>query len=106
MKFYLGYTLNILSDAQLYADHAGRPSDSLELDDIRLAVDARLAHSFTSRPDKETLAQLAEKRNARPLPLMSEKFGVRLPPEKYALTGVEFQIVPKVCNIYLPPIVS
>ena len=37
------------------------------------------------------LAMAAEK-NKAPLPMIPEKFGVRLPPEKFCLTGAQFQL--------------
>ena len=41
------------------------------------------------------LLQLAEKLNSQPLPLITEKTGIRLPPEKYCLTAPNYQIDPK-----------
>ncbi|KAJ2790816.1 Transcription initiation factor TFIID subunit 9, partial [Coemansia guatemalensis] len=67
----------------------------IDMDDVRLAIQGRVNYSFTSPPDKEFLLELAEERNKHPLPLIPEKYGVRLPPEKYTLTGVNFHIVPE-----------
>ena len=38
---------------------------------------------------------LAEKRNAQPLPPVPDKYGVRLPLDRYCLTGQNFQIIPQ-----------
>jgi hypothetical protein len=38
---------------------------------------------------------LAEKLNSQPLPLITEKTGIRLPPEKYCLIAPNYQIDPK-----------
>jgi hypothetical protein len=41
------------------------------------------------------LLQLAEKANGQPLPLIAERPGIRLPPEKYCLTAPNYKIDPK-----------
>lgn len=38
----------------------------------------------------------AEKINAQPLPLIPEKYGLRIPPERVALTGSNFKVIPLV----------
>jgi hypothetical protein len=42
------------------------------------------------------LAELAERRNAIPLPPVKETYGIRLPADRYTLTGINFQFVPQV----------
>ncbi|KAI7830970.1 transcription initiation factor TAFII31 [Kickxella alabastrina] len=78
LEFSHRYTVDVLQDAL----------------DVRLAIQGRVNYSFTSPPEKEFLLELADERNKHPLPLIPEKYGVRLPPEKYTLTGVNFHIVP------------
>ena len=46
-----GYVLDILGDAQLFADHANHKE--IDLDDVRLAVEGRVEHSFTSPPSRD-----------------------------------------------------
>lgn len=36
--------------------------------------------------------EIARQKNANPLPMIPEKFGVRLPPERYCLTGTNYKI--------------
>ena len=36
--------------------------------------------------------EVARQKNANPLPMIPEKFGVRLPPERYCLTGTNYKI--------------
>jgi transcription initiation factor TFIID subunit 9B len=43
---------------------------------------------------KKHLLSMASRTNATPLPPLSESYGVRLPPQKYCLTGVDFDLVP------------
>ncbi|KAJ2263724.1 Transcription initiation factor TFIID subunit 9 [Coemansia sp. RSA 376] len=68
------------------------------MEDVRLAIQGRVNYSFTSPPDKDFLLELAEERNRQPLPIIPEKYGVRLPPEKHTLTGINFHIVPEQRN--------
>ncbi|KAJ2723535.1 Transcription initiation factor TFIID subunit 9 [Coemansia sp. Benny D115] len=93
LEFSHRYTVDVLQDALVYAEHAKKTD--IDLEDVRLAIQGRVNYSFTSPPQKEFLLELAEERNKHPLPLIPEKYGVRLPPEKYTLTGVNFHIVPE-----------
>ncbi|KAI9101754.1 transcription initiation factor IID, 31kD subunit-domain-containing protein [Phlyctochytrium arcticum] len=90
LEFVHRYVLDVLGDAQTYADHASH--NHINMDDIRLAIEGRASHSFTTPPGREFLDALAAKRNTVPLPIIPEKFGVRLPPERHTLTGTNFQI--------------
>ncbi|KAH6598643.1 hypothetical protein BASA50_003679 [Batrachochytrium salamandrivorans] len=94
LEFAHRYVQDVLQDSQVFADHAGHKE--LEVDDVRLAIESRVAHSFTGPPSRETMMELAEKKNSIPLPLIPEKFGLRLPPERNTLTKANFQIIPKV----------
>ena len=38
------------------------------------------------------MVEIARQKNANPLPMIPEKFGVRLPPERYCLTGTNYKI--------------
>ena len=52
LEFSHRYTAQILSDALVYAEHAGRPG-KVEMDDITLAVQARVGWEFGGRVPKE-----------------------------------------------------
>jgi hypothetical protein len=41
----------------------------------------------------QVLMQLAERRNAQPLPELKNTFGLRLPPEEDCLLGANYQLV-------------
>ncbi|KAI9310751.1 transcription initiation factor IID, 31kD subunit-domain-containing protein [Dichotomocladium elegans] len=92
LEFAHRYTTDVMQDALIYAEHAGK--NDLDLDDIQLAIQGRVNHSFTHPPPKELLLELAEEKNKIPLPLIPEKYGIRLPAEKHCLTGINFSIVP------------
>ncbi|KAG9317618.1 transcription initiation factor IID, 31kD subunit-domain-containing protein [Chiua virens] len=95
LEFAHRYTTQVLSDAQVYAEHAGRPGVSkIEMDDIILAIQARVGWEFGGRVPKEYLLSLASQTNATPLPAVPEVFGVRLPPPQETLTSINFDLVP------------
>ncbi|KAJ3289560.1 Transcription initiation factor TFIID subunit 9 [Borealophlyctis nickersoniae] len=93
LEFMHRYVIDVLGDAQLFADHAGHKE--IEMNDISLAIEGRVAHSFTSPPGKDILSEIAEKKNSIPLPLIQERYGLRLPPERHLLTNTNFQIIPQ-----------
>ncbi|KAI0033802.1 transcription initiation factor TAFII31, partial [Vararia minispora EC-137] len=80
LEFAHRYTAQVLSDALVYAEHAGR-INKLEMDDIVLAVQARVGWELAGRVPKEYIMSLATQINSQPLPPVPEVFGVRLPPE-------------------------
>jgi transcription initiation factor TFIID subunit 9B len=52
LEFAHRYTTQVLSDASVYAEHAGR-SGKVEIDDVVLAVQARVGWEFGGRVPKE-----------------------------------------------------
>lgn len=86
LDFAYRYTANVLQDAQVFAEHA-RSTPGVNADDVRLAVASRVNHSFRGPPPKEFQLELAAERNKKPLPPVHQQFGLRLPPDKYCLTG-------------------
>ena len=118
LEFSHRYTAQVLSDSLVYAEHAGRPN-KLEMDDVTLAVQARVGWEFGGRVPKEVLKisffsspthllihtcphistvqytlSLATQINAQSLPAVPEVFGLRLPPANECLTAVDFDLVP------------
>ncbi|KAI7870657.1 transcription initiation factor IID, 31kD subunit-domain-containing protein [Spinellus fusiger] len=92
LEFAHRYTTDVFQDALVYAEHAAKAD--VDLEDIQLAIQGRVNHSFTTPPPKEFLLELAQEKNKTPLPLIPEKYGIRLPAEKHCLTGLHFSIVP------------
>ncbi|KAI0952550.1 hypothetical protein AcV7_008312 [Taiwanofungus camphoratus] len=93
LEFSHRYTTQVLSDALVYSDHAGR-SGKVEMEDVILAVQARVGWEFGGRVPKEYMLSLAAQTNSIPLPSVPEVFGVRLPPASECLTSVDFDLVP------------
>ncbi|OMJ09009.1 Transcription initiation factor TFIID subunit 9 [Smittium culicis] len=91
----------LLEFSNMYSEHADKKE--LDLDDVRLAIQGRVNYSFTNPPEREFFMELAETCNKVPLPLIPERYGVRLPPEKHSLVGINFQIVPEgFLSFFLP----
>jgi Transcription initiation factor IID, 31kD subunit len=67
-EFMHHYITDILTDAHTLTDHAGLKE--ITPDCIRLAIDARVGHAFTSPPDVSVMQELALKRNRAPLPVV------------------------------------
>ncbi|KAI0722993.1 transcription initiation factor TAFII31, partial [Earliella scabrosa] len=92
LEFSNRYTAQVLSDALVYAEHAGR-SGKVEMEDVVLAVQARVGWEFGGRVPKEYMLSLATQTNSVPLPSVPEVYGVRLPPASECLTAVDFDLV-------------
>jgi len=93
LEFSHRYTYQVLSDALVYAEHAGR-AGKVELEDVMLAIQARVGWELGGRVPKEFILSLATQTNATPLPPVPEVFGIRHPPEKDCLMAVDFDLVP------------
>ncbi|KAK9464842.1 hypothetical protein V1512DRAFT_267309 [Lipomyces arxii] len=100
MDFAYRYTSSVLEDSLLYADHSHSTNPStgtaanthLSVEDVRLSVGAKVNYQFKPAPPKELLLELAQERNRRPLPVISDVYGIRLPPEKYCLTAKDWDV--------------
>ncbi|XP_017091522.2 transcription initiation factor TFIID subunit 9 [Drosophila bipectinata] len=90
LEFTFRYVTCILDDAKVYANHARKKT--IDLDDVRLATEMTLDKSFTGPPPRHVLAKVAEIRNATPLPPIKPHCGLRLPPDRYCLTGVNYKL--------------
>ncbi|KAH9482844.1 Transcription initiation factor TFIID subunit 9 [Psilocybe cubensis] len=93
LEFSHRYTTQVLTDASVYAEHANR-AGKIEMDDVTLAVQARVGWEFGGRVPKEYILSLAAEVNAQPLPAVPEVFGLRLPPASECLASVDFDLIP------------
>ncbi|RIA97031.1 transcription initiation factor IID, 31kD subunit-domain-containing protein [Glomus cerebriforme] len=98
LEFAHRYTIDVIQDASAYSEHAAK--NDIDIDDIKLAIQSRITHSFAPPPRQELLTLLAKERNKEPLPPVSERYGLRLPPDRHCLTAVNFQHMPKVLNSF------
>jgi len=90
VEFAYRYVTDVVSDARVYMTHANRKT--ITIDDIKLSVSHKLDHSFTAPPPREFLLDIARTKNSQPLPLIQDRCGLRLPPERYCLTGNNYKV--------------
>ena len=55
---------------------------------LRLAIASRTHYQYNPNLPKEFYQDIAMERNRIALPVVGREYGVRLPPERYCLTGV------------------
>jgi hypothetical protein len=84
------YVTSVLEDAKVYSEHAQKRE--IDLSDVRLAVHMKTEQSFSSPPPRDYLMETARHKNSTPIPLVHEKFGLRLPPERYCLTAPNYNV--------------
>ncbi|KAF3914013.1 hypothetical protein ABW21_db0209323 [Orbilia brochopaga] len=93
------YTSAVLQDALLYWDAAhpatttGQPPPQITMSDLRMAIAAKVNHQFVTAPPKEFMLSIAEERNKVVLPAVGKDWGIRLPPEQFCLTGVNWELL-------------
>ncbi|KAH0536503.1 hypothetical protein FGG08_006628 [Glutinoglossum americanum] len=99
LDFAYRYTSSTLQDALHLsnADYgpgkaAQTDGSSISLAALRLSISSRLNYQFSPNLPKEFLLELAAERNRVALPAMGREWGVRLPPERYCLTGVGWSL--------------
>ncbi|EFJ17223.1 hypothetical protein SELMODRAFT_68945, partial [Selaginella moellendorffii] len=91
LDMWYRYVAEVLGDAQAYSEHAGKPA--IDCEDVKLAVQSRVNHSFSQPPPRETLLELAKVRNSIPLPKVIGGPGLALPPDQDTLTAVNYQLI-------------
>jgi hypothetical protein len=87
-----GYAGEVLEESRVYAEHAGR--DSIALDDVKLAVAAKLETQFVDPVGVEELRAHAAAVNARPLPPLTNRPGIHVPQDENLL-GDNYQFFPR-----------
>ncbi|XP_038049907.1 transcription initiation factor TFIID subunit 9-like [Patiria miniata] len=92
LEFTYRYVTDVLEDAQAYSNHAGRTE--IDSDDVKLAIQGRLDHSFTTPPPREFLMEIARQKNNNPLPAIKPHNGPRLPPDRYCLSASNYRLRP------------
>eukprot|EP00057_Strongylocentrotus_purpuratus_P010982 XP_011665456.1 PREDICTED: transcription initiation factor TFIID subunit 9 [Strongylocentrotus purpuratus] len=92
LEFAYRYVTDVLDDAQVYGGHAGRRD--VDVEDIKLAIQTRLDHSFTTPPPREFLMEIAKQKNSSPLPAIKPHNGPRLPPDRYCLSACNYRLKP------------
>ncbi|GAB2229009.1 hypothetical protein Droror1_Dr00023143 [Drosera rotundifolia] len=91
LELWYRYAVDMLSDAQVYAEHAGKAA--IDADDVKLAIQGKVNFSFSQPPPREVLLELARSRNKIPLPKIVGGPGIPLPPEEDTLISPNYQLV-------------
>lgn len=90
MEFTNRYVTSILQEAQVLSSYAKK--DSIDLDDVQLAVNIQTDKTITSPPPKELLLEVAREKNNQPLPPIKPHNGLRIPFDRYTLIGSNFRL--------------
>jgi len=56
---------DIVGDAQDYKDHCGKNKSKIDVDDLHLAIQSNLEHTFTHPPPREVTSGGAEVNRSR-----------------------------------------
>lgn len=89
MEFTNRYVTSILQEAQVFSSYAKK--DSIDVDDVQIAVNMQTDKSVTSPPPKELLLEVAREKNNQPLPPIKPHNGLRIPFDKYTLIGTNYK---------------
>lgn len=90
MEFTNRYVTSILQEAQILSSYAKK--DSIDLDDVQLAVNIQTDKTVTSPPPKELLLEVAREKNNQPLPPIKPHNGLRIPFDRYTLIGTNYKL--------------
>ena len=76
----------------MYAEHAGR--ETVELDDVKLAVEAKLQTEFTRPAGTEEMHEYAASVNRAPMPPLTNRPGIHMPQDDNLLSA-NYQFFPR-----------
>jgi len=93
LEFSYRYVTNILEDSRVYSQHARKKT--VDIEDVKLAVQMQADQNFTAPPPREVLLDLARTKNAVQLPLIKPALGIRLPPDRHCLTACNYKLKDK-----------
>ncbi|OZC08462.1 transcription initiation factor IID, subunit [Onchocerca flexuosa] len=82
LEFAYRYTAEILEDARSISEHAGKKQ--IDESDVQFAID-NAGFWKSERPSRQLLVELAEQKNAVPLPPIRQNYGLRLPNDRFCL---------------------
>ncbi|XP_052782860.1 transcription initiation factor TFIID subunit 9-like [Mya arenaria] len=91
LEFTYRYVTDVLDDAKVYSGHANKKA--VDTEDVQLAVQCRMDHSFTTPPPRDLLLEIARHKNNQSLPLIKPYSGPRLPPDRYCLSAPNYKLV-------------
>jgi len=90
LEFSYRYVTNVLDEAKAVSNHARKKT--VDVDDVKLAVQMYAEQNLTSPPTRDILLETARTKNAVPLPIPRATSGMRLPPERHCLTACNYRL--------------
>ncbi|GLG99848.1 Transcription initiation factor TFIID subunit 9 [Gryllus bimaculatus] len=90
LEFTYRYVTGILDDSRVFANHAKKKT--IDLEDVRLAVEMTTDRIFTTPPPRDILLDVARSKNNTPLPFVKPHCGLRLPPDRYCLSACNYRL--------------
>jgi len=104
LEFTYRYVTDILDDAKVYSNHANKKN--IDVEDVKLAIQCRLDHSFTTPPPRDLLMDVSRHKNNTSLPLIKPYIGPKLPPDRYCLASSNYRLKslkkPRIASSGLP----
>jgi len=111
LEFVYRYISSVLEDARTLSNFARKKGNApaaggsaggaanagiqIDVEDVKLAVQMYTEHNLTSPPTRDILLEVATKKNSTQLPLPKTTGGLRLPPDRYCLTAVNYKLKPQ-----------
>ncbi|XP_050308926.1 transcription initiation factor TFIID subunit 9 [Anthonomus grandis grandis] len=89
-EFVYRYATSVLQEARMYANNSNKRT--LDIDDIRLAIELSAESSFTTPPPREVVIECASAKNYTMLPSVKPHCGLRLPPDRYCLSSCNYTL--------------
>ncbi len=93
MDFMYKYATDVLLDAEVFSEHAGRAAGYVDQNGVALAIQSRTA-GYVQPPSQDRVAELAKTYNEVPLPDIIAKPGLPLPSDAKQLTAPNWQYDP------------
>ncbi|KAI3971333.1 hypothetical protein MKX01_008177 [Papaver californicum] len=90
LELWYQYVVDVLTDAQVYSEHASKPA--IDPDDIKIAIQTKVNFGFSKPPPREVLLELPRNRNKMPLPKSITGPGIPLPPDEDTLISPNYQL--------------
>jgi len=108
LEFVYRYISSVLEDARTLSNFARKKgpaaggsgaaaanaANQIDVEDVKLAVQMYTEHNLTSPPTRDILLEVATKKNSTQLPLPKTTGGLRLPPDRYCLTAINYKLKP------------
>ena len=89
---HAGYAAEVLEESRAYAAHAERAS--ISLDDVKLAIAAKLETQFVPPRSAEEMKAYADAVNAEPLPALTNRPGIHVAQDENLLSP-NYQFFPR-----------